>query len=361
MNKEKTKILVAPLNWGLGHAVRDIPVIYNLLKNKYEVFIGGEGQSGQLLKNEFPGLQYIEISSFKIQYSKSKFLIVKILFQLPKIIKGIKKEHRFLQKIIDDYKIDIVISDNRYGLYSDKIPSVFITHQVFPALPKILKIFEKIIYKSHRNRIEKFDTCLIPDFEGKINLSGALSHKYEFSADIHFIGILSQFKKTNAQINSSEYEIAVIISGPEPQRYIFEKKLTEQILQSGKRSILITGLPDASFRKQIENLTIVNHLSRSEMQDVILNSEIIISRSGYTTVMDLVTLQKKAILVPTPGQTEQEYLADYLKDKSLFVFRKQNDFDLINALIELKTLNTDFESFSNLVGNSFINIIKSLK
>ena len=361
MNKEKTNILIAPLNWGLGHAVRDIPVIHNLLKNKFEVIIGGEGQSGELLKKAFPELQYIEIQSFVIKYPKNRFFILKLLFQIPKIFIGIIREHRHIQNMIDKYEIDIVISDNRYGLYSDKIPSVFITHQVFPALSKSLKIFEKIIYKNHRKRIEKFDKCLIPDFKGKINFSGDLSHKYKLSANYHFIGILSQFEKYNIETADYKYDIAVIISGPEPQRSIFEKKMTKQILQSGKKAILISGFPDISFRKQVENLTIVNHLSRAEMQDVIANSEIIISRSGYTTIMDLVKLQKKAVLVPTPGQTEQEYFSDYLKDKTMFVFRKQNDFDLNNAVNELKTLNPDFKNVSNLACNSFINIIKSLK
>ena len=361
MNKEKTNILIAPLNWGLGHAVRDIPLIYNLLKNKFEVIIGGEGQSGELLKNEFPELQYVEIQSFKIKYPKNQFFILKLLFQIPKIFIGIIGEHKHLQNIIDKYEIDIIISDNRYGLYSDKIPSVFITHQVFPALPKSLKIFEKIIYKSHRKRIDKFEKCLIPDFEGKINLSGDLSHKYKFSENYHFIGILSQFEKDDIETADYKYDIAVIISGPEPQRSIFEEKITEQILQSGKKAILISGLPETSIRKQVENLTIVNHLSRAEMQDVIVNSEIIISRSGYTTIMDLVKLQKKAVLIPTPGQTEQEYFSDYLKNKTMFVFRKQNNFDLNNAVSELKTLNPDFKKNSNLDCNSFINIIKSLK
>ena len=361
MSKEKTNILIAPLNWGLGHAVRDIPVIHNLLKNKFEVIIGGEGQSGKLLKNEFPELQYVEIQSFVIKYPKNRSFILKLILQIPKIFIGIIREHRQLQNMIDKYEIDMVISDNRYGLYSDKIPSVFITHQVFPALPKSLKIFEKIIYKNHRKRIEKFNKCLIPDFKGKINLSGDLSHKYKLPENYHFIGISSQFEKYDIETAEYKYDIAVIISGPEPQRSIFEKKITEQILQSGKKAILIFGLPDTSLRKQVENLTIVNHLSRAEMQDVIANSEIIISRSGYTTIMDLVKLQKKAVLVPTPGQTEQEYFSDYLKDKTMFVLRKQNDFDLNNAVNELKTLNPDFKNVSNLACNSFINIIKSLK
>lgn len=362
MKNDKKKILVAPLNWGLGHAVRDIPLIRALLKNNYEVIIAGEGASGELLKKEFPKLQYVCIPSFSISYPKNNFFILKLLMQISKIIKGIKKEHKQLQKIIKDYQVDIVISDNRYGLYSDKISCVFITHQISPALPGILKIFEKTIFKIHLKRISKFNACLIPDVEGKNNLSGKLSHTYKLSDKYTYIGILSRFENKTEEANDVEkYDITVIISGPEPQRSIFENIISEKILQTGKNAIIIAGQPNLSYKNKNYKLTIVSHLSRKEMQKVIINSEIIISRSGYTTIMDLVKLQKNAILIPTPGQTEQEYLADYLKDKELFVFRKQNNIDLKNALIELQTLKPNFKEFSNLEHKNFINIIKSLK
>lgn len=361
MKNDKKKILVAPLNWGLGHAVRDIPLIKTLLKNNYEVILAGEGASGELLKKEFPKLQYVYIPSFSISYPKNNFFILKLLMQIFKIIKGIKKEYKQLQNIIKDYQVDIVISDNRYGLYSDKISCVFITHQIYPVLLKSLKIFEKFIYQIHQKKINKFTQCLIPDFEGNTNISGSLSHKLRLPEKFNFIGILSQFEFKEKKPENYKYDMAVILSGPEPQRSIFENIMSEKILQTGKNAIIITGQPNLSYKNKNNKLTIVSHLSRKEMQKVIINSEIIISRSGYTTIMDLVKLHKKAILIPTPGQTEQEYLADYLKDKELFVFRKQNNIDLKNAFIELQTLKPNFNKFSNLKHNNFINIIKSLK
>jgi len=356
----KKKILVAPLNWGLGHAVRDIPLINSLSEDGFEVILAGEGASGELLKKEFPLLQYIHLPSFSIFYSKNRFFIFNLLLQLPKIFKGIRKEHKQLQEIIKNEKIDIVISDNRYGLYSKKIPSVFITHQIFPVMPKGFKLFEKYIYIIHKKYIERFDKCLIPDFDGNINLSGDLSHKYKLSDKYQFIGILSQFEKINYVKEKNKFEIVVIISGPEPQRSIFEESIKKQILKSGKKTLMVTGQPELSGTKQNGNIIFVKHLSRNEMQEIVLKSDILISRSGYTTIMDLVKLQKKAILIPTPGQTEQEYLADYLKDKSMFIFKSQKEFELISALKELENSDSDFERNFQKKFTEFINIIKSL-
>lgn len=361
MKINKTKILVASLNWGLGHAVRDIPLITALLKNNYKVIIAGEGASGELLKKEFPKLQYINLSSFSISYPNNNFFILKLLIQIPKILFGIRKEHKQLQDIIKNYQIDIVISDNRYGLYSDKIPCIFITHQIYPVLPKSLKFLEKFIFKIHKREISKFNKCLIPDFEGNTNMTGCLSHKYQLPENFNFIGILSQFELQKKEPENFKYDIAVILSGPEPQRSIFEDIISEKVLQTGKNAIIITGKPNLSYKNKNNKLTIVSHLLRKQMQEIIINSKIIISRSGYTTIMDLVKLHKKAILIPTPGQTEQEYFADYLKYKGLFVFQKQKNINLKNAITELQTLKTNFNKFSNIKHNNFINIIKSLE
>ncbi len=362
MDSRGKKILISPLNWGLGHAVRDIPLIHILLKNNYDVLIAGEGKSGILLKKEFPNLQYVDLPSFSIKYPKNSFFFLKLLFQIPAVIRGIKLEHKQAQQIIKEYDIDVIISDNRYGLYSDKIPSIFITHQISLKLPKYLKFFEKLILNIHKSIIRKFDKCFIPDYaDNTLNLSGTLSHGFFLPEMYSFIGILSQFQFSEQKIKKYKYDIAIIVSGPEPQRSIFEKTVITQVLKTKKRAVLISGLPDLSFSKQTANLTILSHVSRDNMRYVLLNSEIIISRAGYTTIMDLISLQKKAILIPTPGQTEQEYLAKHLKNKDLFIFKKQHNFNLIESVNELKKLKSDFKIFSNKGCNNFLNSVKSLK
>ncbi len=358
--KQKKKILVSPLNWGLGHAVRDIPIIHELVKNNFEVIIGGEGKSGVLLKKEFPKLKYIEIKSFEIKYPKKNLFILKILLQIPKILLGIIKEHKQVQKIIKQHNIDLIISDNRYGVYSKKIPSIFISHQIFIQLPKQIKFLEKTVCKLQQKLINNFNKIIIPDYEENENLSGKLSHKQILPHKYYFIGILSQFKPEKKLNPKYENDILVIISGPEPQRTVFETKIKTQLEETNKKVLIISGKPQKEFLNKNSNIKIVSHLPRKEMQDAIQKSEIIISRAGYTTIMDLVKLQKSAILVPTPGQPEQEYLANHLKNKNIFIFNKQENFDINASINKLKKLKPNFEIFNTEKKTNFTTILKSL-
>ncbi|NPA67944.1 MAG: glycosyltransferase [Chlorobi bacterium] len=357
--KNNKTVLVSPLNWGLGHATRIIPLIKILMQNNYKVILAGEGKSGELLKAEFPGIPYVEIKSFNIKYSENKYLIFKIITQIPKIILGIYKEHKQLKKTVKKFNINIVISDNRYGLYSNNVYSVFITHQIFIQLPQRLKIFKKIITRIHLKRIKKFNICLIPDYLGETNLSGKLSHPPP-DKNFKYIGILSDLKLPGQKNISYKYDIIFIISGPEPQRTIFENIILNQIKNYEGKILIVSGKPDTGFKLYDKKITRINHLSRRKMSEAIIQSKNIVSRAGYTTVMDLIKLKRKAVLIPVPGQTEQEYLADYLKDKKLFVFCEQNKFNLKKALSSVKKLNPDYEIFKNTQQDNFINIIKSI-
>lgn len=325
----------------------------------YEVIIAAEGESAELLKKEFPKLLHLELKSFSIKYPKNNAFVFKMLIQIPKIILGIRKEHKQIREIIKQHKLDLIISDNRYGVYSKEVPSIFITHQIFIQLPKHLKFLESIVYKLQNKKISKFSKCLIPDFKNEINLSGKLSHTQKLSAKYNFIGILSQFQNKNELIEKYKNDILVIISGPEPQRTIFETKIIKQLEKTNKKVLIVSGKPKNQFVKENSNIKIVNHLGRKEMQNAIKSSEIIISRAGYTTIMDLVKLQKKAILIPTPSQTEQEYLANHLNDKNMFVFCKQDDFNIDEAIKKVKLLKPDYSVFEKAKQDDFLSIIKN--
>ena len=318
--KEKKRILVAPLNWGIGHATRCIPIISELEKNNFEVIIAASGRSLDLLSCEFPKIQFIKFEDYKISYSSSIPMALNIFIQIPKIIFGIYNENNKLYTIIKDFKIDGVISDNRYGLFSKTTPSVFITHQL-----KIKSSFlENIIQKINYYFINKYTKCWIPDYK-KNGLAGELSHPKENTKNHIYIGPLSRFKKNNSK---PHYDILAIVSGPEPQRSIFEKILTTQLIGHKKECLLVQGKPESKYYDKINNLTIKSHLSAIELNQAILNSKLIICRSGYSTIMDLFTLEKNAILVPTPGQTEQEYLAQYLSKENLFQYQNQKNFSI---------------------------------
>ncbi len=305
-------------------------------------------------------MKYFNIESFKIKYPKGNLLVLKILLSLPRILYGIKKEHLQLLKIIKKNKIDLIISDNRYGIYSDKIPSLFISHQIAPKLPAKLKIFEKLVFREHKKRINKFDLCLIPDAGGSENLSGELSHISGLSEKYKYIGILSDFNNETKENSEIIYDMAVILSGPEPQRSILEKITVKQLLKTDYKTVIVSGMPHKNFDYDRKNIRYISHLNRKEMQKLILNSEVVLCRSGYTSIMDLVTLNKKAILIPTPGQTEQEYLAKYLSGKYGFVFLKQDNPDIVVAFEQLKKLEANKNQPEIKNNNEFLKIVKSI-
>ena len=328
---QKPRILIAPLEWGLGHATRCIPIIKELQNRDCEVFIAAEGATFSLLKHEFPSLTFLSLTGYRMRYSRRKYLLpLKVLVQMPKIIFTIYKEHQWLKKIVNEYNIDAIISDNRFGMYHKKIPSVYITHQL---LIKTKNPFTEIIaQRLHYYFIKKYTECWVPDFEVN-GLAGELSHPKQLPKKIKYIGALSRFELKEVE---KKYDLLISISGPEPQRTIFEDQILKDLGSFTGKVLFIRGLPDNDQEMQNENqlVEIKNHLSAKELNEAILQSAMIISRCGYTTIMDLVKLQKKAVLVPTPGQTEQEYLAKHLMESKIFYTILQKDFVLQNALLQ---------------------------
>ena len=327
----KPRILIAPLDWGLGHATRCIPVISTLIKQHCTVIVAAEGQIKTLLQKEFPYLQFIELKGYKIKYSRYKLgMPVKLLLQLPKIIYRIYAENQWLKNVVKEHNIDIVISDNRMGLYHKQILCVYITHQL--TIKTGNHFTENIAQKIHYYYINKFKACWVPDVEGDFNLAGALSHPAIMpKVPVTYLGPLSRFDKKDAEI---KYNVCIILSGPEPQRTVFEKIILGDIETMQEKIILIRGLPQEVKNPEFNNssIEIKNHLPAEELSTIIQQSKIIISRCGYSTVMDLVKLQQKAILVPTPGQTEQKYLAEYLQEQKLFFSVDQENFSLPEAI-----------------------------
>jgi UDP-N-acetylglucosamine:LPS N-acetylglucosamine transferase len=343
--------LVAPLEWGLGHATRCIPIIKELIDNKCQVFIAAEGATYSLLKEEFPNATFLPLIGYRMKYSRKKFFLPwKILIQFPKMIFTIYREHQWVKQIVKKYKIDAVISDNRFGMYYNKITSIYITHQL---LIKTGNSFtENIAQRIHYHFINKYNECWIPDF--KVNgLAGELSHPKFLPEKIKYLGALSRFEYYPAE---KKYDLLISISGPEPQRTIFEKQLLKELKSFNVSVLFVRGLPGNNEELNFENhfVEIKNHLSAKQLNDAILQSDTIISRCGYTTVMDFVKLHKKAILIPTPGQTEQEYLAKYLKEKKMFYTVSQKDFVLQNAIQDFQTfpfttIDHNMEQYKNVI------------
>jgi len=357
----KTRILVAPLDWGLGHATRCIPIINELLLQNCDVLIAASGNGFFLLKKEFPSLIILRMSSYKIKYSRNKrWLPLKLFLQFPQIIFSIQRENFWLKKNIKKYKIDAVISDNRFGMYSKKIPSVYITHQLLIKTGNIF--FEKIIQKINYHFIKKYNYCWVPDCKEN-GLAGELSHQENMPSNILYIGLLSRFELLKKV--PKLYDVLISISGPEPQRTIFEKIILFQLNYFNKRILVVRGLPNESksIKTDNESIKIVNHLSANELNKAFQQAEMVISRSGYTTILDLVKLNKNAVLVPTPGQTEQEYLSSYLMNRNFFYSVEQNKFSLNAAyndasVFEFINMPSCIDNYKNVI-NQFVLSLKS--
>lgn len=319
----KKTILIAPLNWGLGHATRCIPIIKALLENNYNPIIASDGKALLVLKKEFPELISLELPSYQIEYPKNgKNLKWKLFQNGLKTIRAVQQEKKIIAKWIKDYRISGIISDNRLGAYNSEVPSIYITHQLKVMSGNTTWISSKI----HQQFIKKYTECWVPDFKSEPTLSGKLGHLAKTSLKIKYIDPLSRLYKKDMPI---KYDLMIILSGPEPQRGLLEAKLKKEVLKYEGQIVFIKGvIEENQIKKQEKNVTLYNFMTSKELEETFNSSELILCRSGYTTIMDLAQLQKKAFFIPTPGQFEQEYLAQKMQVENLIPFSKQDDFKM---------------------------------
>lgn len=342
MQKKKT-ILVAPLHWGLGHATRCVPIIQSLIAANYIPLIASDGAALELLKKEFPDLESIELPSYQITYAKrASGFKWKLLFDSPKMMKAIKAEKKIVKNLVYEGRIQGIISDNRLGIRSKRVPSVFITHQ----LNVLTGATTWISTMLHLDIIKKFDACWVPDFVGVSSLSGQLGHPEKKLENVTYIGPLSRMKKTNQE---KKYDILVLLSGPEPQRTFLEEKLMFELRGLDKKILFVLGKIEEKMHCYTEdNFRVYNYMGSKALEKAINESEVVISRSGYTTIMDLAVLEKKVFFIPTPGQFEQEYLAKRLKSKGIVPSCKQESFTVkklesISVFSGLRSIKNSFD------------------
>lgn len=339
-----TKILYAILNWGLGHASRSIPIIKNILAQNIELVLASDGEALLLLQKEFPNLVFETLPAYQIHYSKNAKDFDKTIFlQLPKLTAAIKNEHEQTQKLIEKHQISHIISDNRYGVYSKEIPSVIICHQL--SLQHKNKLSQRIMNEVHFKLLNKFQEIWVPDFEGENALAGNISttENKKIKAKTKYIGALSRFEKIETKIL---YDICILLSGPEPQRSILEEKLYVQASILNQKIAFVRGISKPENKLKVKSeIAVFNLLETNALNLLLEQSKIVVCRAGYSSVMDLVKLQKPAILIPTPGQTEQEYLAKFLNDKGFFVSKNQEEIDLQKDLAEVEKTNVSHFNF----------------
>ena len=318
-NNGKKRILVCPLDWGLGHATRCIPLIYAFLHEGHEVLLAGSGPSAELLRQEFPHLTFIPFESFTLRYSSGASQVGAVLKALPRLFRRIKTEQQELVSIVQSYAITDVVSDNRFGCYCKEARSIYITHQLRVKLPSPFGFLEPLVARWHRRIIQKYDACWVPDYEdAACSLAGELSHPKKMPKHVTYIGPLSRFSKAEYPKGETTLTVAVL-SGIEPQRSIFEQYLLDSLqIEPASKVVLIQGMPEKkNIPYRVGKVEVYPSMPTQQLQDLLMQATHIICRSGYSTIMDLEAIGKLqvATFVPTPGQPEQEYLATYLSTK----------------------------------------------
>ena len=333
------------MDWGLGHATRCIPIIEHLLEKGYEITIAGNEATKALLKKEFPTVTFIFIKGYNVKYpNQGQFFVWKMMLQLPKIWWAIQREHFWLSKQLKKRNWDLVISDNRYGLHSTKVRTVFITHQL-RVQSGSGKLADDIIQFFLYRMINKFNICWVPDeASSTLNIGGILSHPKTKPLRCEYIGPLSRLNNNTPKQGNS---ILVILSGPEPQRTLLENILLEQLNNTPEKIIFVRGLPLASSEiPPQKNIHFKNYMDSAEVETAMKEAEMVVCRAGYSSIMDLLKLNKRAVIIPTPGQTEQEYLATHLQQLKLFAVQSQKNISLTRAFDLLRMRSPEYISFN---------------
>lgn len=342
------KVLVAPLDWGLGHATRCIPIIKELINQGCTVIIAAGGAQKAILQEEFPDLSFVEVPGFRLEYGKNRaFTLAKIIFAAPKILIGIKRENEWLRRFAGIEGIDLVISDNRYGLYGGRF-SVFMTHQL-AIRSSMGAAVDWMLRRINYSYIRRFSLCWVPDAAGPENLAGKLSHPRKMpSVPLRYIGWLSRLAAvaaapaedgTSVREGNEAFDLLILLSGPEPQRTILEKMVIAQVSAEMGKVALVRGLPKAAGALEVTaGVTVFDYLGAEELARVIGRSRLVLARSGYSTVMDLVRLGRRAVYIPTPGQPEQEYLGMYLAGRGLGLCVRQQELALKGAIARAESL-----------------------
>lgn len=351
MVQQPDTILVCPLNWGLGHATRDIPIIRSYLQQGYRVVVASEANIIQLLQQEVAGIETDYFSGVHITYSSGNNQLWKLVQQLPSALFWLIREKQITAKLVKKYNPVCIISDNRYGVRHSKVKSVIITHQLMLKMPNGLGWLEKPFHCLIQLLVSRFSECWIPDNPLPESLAGDLTHRYKLPKNARLIGPLSRFALScdePLELKTTEQYapvLLVILSGPEPQRTILQEIISEKAMAENVKTLIIAGKPESQpvLSDNSDNLQILPHLKSEQLRHLIIKTPYVLCRSGYTTLMDLWQINKRAIVIPTPGQTEQEYLAGYHHQKNHFAIC-QADFKAISLKQLFKISEASFSS-----------------
>ena len=355
------KVLVAPLDWGLGHATRCVPVVREFLRAGAEVELAVVKANANFFREVFPELRQRLAPSYNIVYPKHGYNMALWLLKNSMHLNAVMRyEHHFAEEMVKRHGYDVLFSDNRFAFYSKNALSIYMTHQRRIAFPRAFAAFERIGVMWHANIMRKFDEVWVPDLEIYPGYAGSLSHSGATPGDkpMRFVGTLSRFSEMGNDGNAlgnapapvdlerevdlmsvsefmahsanvewdttpekrtsgnhsfemrANYKVVAVVSGVEPARTQFEQQLRDALAQIPGRHMMILGKPSAEQKTWTEgNIEFHTHLATNDFADAVKRADFVVSRGGYSTVMDMAELGAKCIFVPTPGQFEQIVLA----------------------------------------------------
>lgn len=338
------RILVTPLDWGLGHAGRCLPIIKELTRCGVEPIIATGGSAWDWFRKELPQTTLLKLPGYRIRYARHNLTVPKLLLQAPYVYKVIRQEQALVKIWVKEMDIKAIISDNRYGCYHPDVYNIFVCHQLAPRLPVFNTILRRSVFRFHRDLMSPFDEIWVPD-DPELLLSGDLSTYATKDLSIRYTGILSRFQDVHTVdagyshdiLNDHRPELLAILSGPEPQRSLLESRLEAQAQNLPFKTWLVQGLPEADTIEVNRQVIKISHLSTMDLCKALQATGVILSRSGYTSLMDYTVLGiRRMILTPTPGQPEQLYLAQLMREKNRAVIQPTSRLDIDSAVQEVQ-------------------------
>ena len=327
------EIIYGVCSWGLGHATRSLPVIRKLINEQHRITVISNGRALELLKKEVGDMvQYVDIPDYPMLVSENtRQFMAKSMVYWPVFIKRIEDGLTELQKILEKKQYHCIISDGRYDMYSKKIPSFFISHQMRIMNPLRIKMFENAMERFNMFFFKRYVSIIIPDYK-EDTLSGDLSHNLRRINEetLHYVGVLSDFTKKPLKKN---IDYLISISGPEPQRSMLEENLVPQAEHLKGNVVVTLGKTEKDLEIKKKQITTYSFVTKELREDLLNRAKLVVSRSGYSTISDLAVVGTKAVLIPTPGQIEQEYLGAYHHLRGTFYSVQQHAIDLPHDII----------------------------
>ncbi len=325
------RILFGVCAWGLGHATRTLPIIRKTIEEGNEVTVVSSGRALSMLRQELgDGPMFARLEDYRPPETLNpSFLVLAALLRFPAYVTAMIHEHDFVSRFIWDRRIDVIFSDNRYGFYSRDVPSYFMGHQLRILNPLGSRVLEDGTEVYNKYVLNRYTGVLVPDFEEE-GIAGRLAHNLSIIDERHlnYIGVLSEFSYRSTV---EDVDVFVSISGPEPSRSSFER-LVRRRLEGFKGKVVVSlGKPEDNGHS---GPNLKSYLSREDREELLNRSRIVVARSGYSTLMDLLSLRKRGFLIPTPGQLEQEYLAEHHMQRRTFYSVPESELDLPRQLKE---------------------------